>query len=60
MMKKIGKFLQIIGLIALPTGMLLEISGILGRSFGLSQLLIVLAFGFAAFALGRIIEGYAV
>ena len=58
-MKKFGKFLQIVALTALPTGMLLEISDVLGRSFGLSQLLIVLVFGFAVFTLGRLVEGYA-
>jgi len=58
-MKKFGKFLQIVALVGLPIGMLLEISGVLGRSFGLNQLLIALAFGFAAFTLGRLIEGYA-
>ena len=30
----------------------------MGRSFGLSEMLIMLVFGIAAFSLGRLIEGY--
>lgn len=55
----IGRLLQYAGLIALPVAILLELSKLLGRSFGLSQMLIMLVFGFCAFHIGRFIEGFA-
>ena len=58
-MRSIGRFLQYAGLIALPVSIVLELSDSLGRSFGLSQMVIMLVFGFAAFQLGRYLEGYA-
>ena len=58
-MRALGKFLQLLGLFALPIGMLLELSQALGRSFGLNELLLVLVFGVVAFFLGRLLEGYA-
>jgi hypothetical protein len=36
--------------------MLLELSGALGRSFGLSEMLLMLVFGASAFLIGRICE----
>jgi len=57
-MRQVGKFLQVLGLVILPTAMLLELSGMLGRR-GVSEMVIMLVFGAAAFAVGRIIEGYA-
>jgi hypothetical protein len=58
-MKSVGRFLQLMALIALPLSMILELSGMMGRSFGLSEMLIMLGFGIAAFWLGRLLEGYA-
>ncbi len=58
-MRRLGRTLQIVGLVALPVGMIMEITGQLGRAGGLSQLLIVMVFGFVAFYLGRVLEGYA-
>ncbi len=58
-MQLIGRLLQHAGLIALPVAIVLELSKLLGRSFGLSQMLIMLVFGFCAFQLGRYLEGYA-
>ena len=58
-MRRLGRTLQIVGLVALPVGMLMELTGQLGRAGGLSQLLIVMVFGCAAFYLGRVLEGYA-
>ncbi len=58
-MKRVGRFLQWVGLIALPVGMCLEITGGLGRAIGLNQLVIVLVFGASAFYIGRLLEGYA-
>lgn len=39
--------------------MLLELTGMLGRSFGLSQMLIMMVFGILLFVTGRLVEGYA-
>jgi hypothetical protein len=58
-MRAVGRFLQFAGLAALPIGMVMEVTGGLGRAFGVSQLVILMVFGFAAFYLGRLVEGYA-
>lgn len=58
-MKIVGRLLQYIGLCALPIAILLELSKMLGRSFGLSQMLIMLVFGFCSFQVGRYMEGFA-
>ena len=58
LMRAIGRFLQLVGLVVLPASIFLEASGVLGRSFGLSQMVIMLVFGAAAFGVGRIVEGY--
>lgn len=57
-MRTLGRNLQRFALYLLPIAMVLEISGALGRSFGLSQMLLMLLFGMAAFGLGRYLEGY--
>ena len=57
-MKEIGRTMQLVGLIVLPLAMFLELSGSLGRSFGVSQMVIMLVFGTAVFSVGRLIEGY--
>ena len=53
-----GRVLQILGLVVLPLGIILELTGRLGRR-GVAELLLIMVFGFAAFYLGRFIEGYA-
>ncbi len=58
-MKPIGRFLQYVGLFLLPLSMVLELTDTLGRSFGVSQMVIMLVFGFCAFQLGRYLEGHA-
>jgi len=58
-MKTIGQGLQVLGLVLLPVACLMEVSGGLGRSSGLATMLILMIFGAAAFALGRLVEGYA-
>ena len=58
-MKSVGRFLQYVGLTALPIAIVLELSSALGRSFGVSQMVIMLLFGFCSFQLGRYLEGYA-
>lgn len=57
-MRQVGRALQLVGLVALPLAMMLELSGSLGRSFGVSQMVIMLVFGAAVFYCGRILEGY--
>jgi hypothetical protein len=58
-MRTLGRGLQIVGLVALPAAGVLECSGALDRSHGVSQMVIMMVFGFAAFCVGRIVEGYA-
>ena len=58
-MRIVGRSLQLLALGLLPIGVVMELSGGLGRSFGLADLLILLIFGIAAFALGRLLEGLA-
>jgi hypothetical protein len=52
-----GRTLQTLGLVALPVGMFLEITGSLGRR-SIADLLLIMIFGFAAFHLGRMLEGF--
>ncbi len=58
-MRGLGRALQSLALLLLPGAMILEITGALGRAFGLSHLLLLLIFGWALFSLGRYLEGYA-
>ncbi|MCC7085110.1 MAG: hypothetical protein IT427_08890 [Pirellulales bacterium] len=50
----IGRLLQIAGLILLPISMILQLS----QRIDVRTMLLLLVMGFAAFYLGRIIEGY--
>jgi hypothetical protein len=54
----LGRTLQILGLVILPVGIVLELTGKLGRR-GVAELLLIMVFGFAAFHLGRYLEGLA-
>ena len=58
-MVTVGRWMQMIGLFVLPLSMLMEMTNMLGRSFGLSQMVIMLVFGVCIFGLGRLLEGYA-
>ena len=58
-MRYFGRMMQILALVLLPLAMIFELTGLLGRSFGLSEMLIMLVFGISAFLIGRILEGYA-
>ena len=58
-MKAFGRLLQIAGLVLLPLAMFMEVTNGLGRSFHVSQMVIMLVFGAAAFYIGRIVEGHA-
>lgn len=57
-MRAFGRTLQVLGLAVLPLAMYLELSGALDRD-GVADLLLAMTFGFAAFYLGRFLEGYA-
>ncbi len=54
----LGRLLQISALILLPVAILMELTDILGRPFGVSDMLVMLVFGTCAFGIGRILEGY--
>jgi len=58
-MRYFGRLLQIVGLVSLPAAIFMELTGMMGRAFGLSQMLIMMVFGFCAFHLGRYFEGIA-
>ena len=58
-MKAFGRLLQLGGLVLLPLSMFMEVTGGLGRAFGVSDMVFMLVFGFSAFYVGRIVEGYA-
>ena len=58
-MRAFGKLLQVMALILLPFSMFMEMSGGLGRRFGVSDMVVMLVFGIAAFCVGRFVEGYA-
>jgi hypothetical protein len=58
-MRTLGKALQMFALALLPLAMLMEMTDMLGRDRGLSDMVIMLVAGVIAFMLGRIIEGYA-
>lgn len=58
-MKAFGRLLQVVGLVLLPLSMFTELTGGLGRPFGVSDMVTMLVFGFAVFYLGRYVEGYA-
>ena len=58
-MRSFGRALQLFAMILLPLGMVLELTGNLSRrTFGVSDLLVVMGFGIACFGIGRLIEGY--
>ncbi|HND52675.1 MAG TPA: hypothetical protein PLV92_09775 [Pirellulaceae bacterium] len=55
-MQILGRALQITALITLPLSMILELSGALGRRFGVSDMVVMLGYGIVAFLLGRALE----
>jgi hypothetical protein len=59
-MRAFGKLLQVLGLALLPLSMVLDLLGGSDpyRPFGVSQMVLMLGFGVAAFFIGRILEGY--
>jgi|EndMetStandDraft_3_1072993.scaffolds.fasta_scaffold674348_1 hypothetical protein len=61
-MRSIGKFLQVLGLVLLPFGMMMQLTAGVraptGGGFTVSAMLLIMVLGAAAFGLGRIVEGY--
>jgi hypothetical protein len=57
-MRQLGRLLQVLGLILLPAAMVLELTRVLGPTFGVRHMLVTLLFGAAMFFLGRLMEGY--
>ncbi len=59
-MRSLGRTMQVLGMIILPIGMLMELSGELEQNIiaGVNDMLIMMCFGIALFGLGRILEGY--
>ncbi len=57
-MRVLGRSLQLLSLILLPAAMLLELTRVLGQSFGVRDMLVMLLFGCALFYVGRFMEGY--
>jgi hypothetical protein len=53
-MRAFGRFLQMLGLVLPPLSIVLQLSG----SISLGQMLTMLLAAVAAFAIGRILEGY--
>lgn len=61
MLKNLGKLMQIIALLLLPTAMLMQLTAGIrseGSNFSLSAMLLMMLFGVALFGVGRIVEGY--
>lgn len=58
MLRSLGKLMQLAGLVILPVAMLVQITSEM-RTSSISVMLILMVFGAAVFALGRIVEGYA-
>ena len=57
-MRGAGRFLQKFALFLLPLAVVLELTGVLGRSGGLADMLKMMGIGIFAFLLGRLLEGY--
>ena len=62
-MRTIGKLLQVAGLVLLPVSMMMQVTGEVraptGGGFTVSAMLLMMVFGAALFAFGRLLEGYA-
>jgi len=58
-MKVFGRGMQLLALLLLPLSMVMELDGGLGRSFGVSDMVVMLVFGICAFGAGRLLESYA-
>jgi hypothetical protein len=57
-MRFTGRLFQLVGLCLLPLAVFLELTNKLDRGeFGLSEMLVMMVFGWGVFQLGRILEG---
>lgn len=62
MLRSLGKLMQFAGLVVLPVAMMLQLSSGMRAptgGFSVSAMLLLMVFGAALFALGRLVEGYA-
>lgn len=50
--------MQLFGLTILPLGVMMQLSGVLGRDRGVADMLIMMLVGAASFYLGWVMEGY--
>jgi hypothetical protein len=57
-MRTLAKFMQLVGLVLLPLGMLMQVTGALSRDRGVADMLIMMLVGAASFYLGWVMEGY--
>jgi hypothetical protein len=61
-MRSFGKLLQVLGLVLLPFGMMMQLTAGVraptGGGFSVSAMLLLMILGATLFGLGRIIEGY--
>jgi len=61
-MRSFGKLLQVLGLVLLPFGMMMQLTAGVraptGGGFSVSAMLLIMILGATLFGLGRIIEGY--
>ena len=58
-MRILGRAMQLIGLLVLPLSMVMQLTDSLGRSIGVSQMVVMMVFGVAVFYVGRMVEGLA-
>lgn len=58
-MRVLGRALQFVALALLPLSMVMELTGGLGRRFGVSDMVVMLVYGVLLFLLGRALEMYA-
>ena len=58
-MRMLGRTLQFIGLTILPLSMVMQLTNLLGRAIGVSDMVVMLVFGVAVFYTGRMVEGLA-
>ena len=61
-MRSFGKLLQVLGLVLLPFGMMMQLTAGVraptGGGFSVSAMLLIMILGATLFGLGRIIEGH--
>ncbi|MBM3998434.1 MAG: hypothetical protein FJ297_02635 [Planctomycetes bacterium] len=57
-MRSLGKLMQVVALVLLPLSMVMQLTDALGKKIALGEMLLMLIFGSALFAVGRIVEGY--